>query len=69
MITLPITLGEQKRQFIDMVNFIIAEAPMTYNAIFGQPLFNAFCAIVSTYHVAIKFPTKGKKITMRRNLN
>ena len=32
--------------------------PLTYNAILGHPGLNALRAIVSTYHLLVRFPTK-----------
>ena len=29
----------------------------TYNAILGRPILNSWKAIISTYHIMIKFPT------------
>lgn len=41
-----------------MANFIIMDAPTTYNVIFGRPLLNAFRAVISMYHVVVKYPTE-----------
>ena len=39
-----------------MVDFLLVDQPSTYNAIIGQPNLNTIRAIVSTYHLAMKFP-------------
>ncbi|KAL0367083.1 UNVERIFIED_CONTAM: hypothetical protein Sradi_3598400 [Sesamum radiatum] len=35
------------------------DIPSTYNVILGRPTLNAFRAIISTYHMKIKFPVVG----------
>lgn len=52
-----------------MTNFIIQNAPATYNTIFGWRLLNTFRAVISTYHVIVKFSATGKKIIVKGNLN
>ncbi|KAK4403212.1 Retrovirus-related Pol polyprotein from transposon [Sesamum angolense] len=37
----------------------MVDAPSAYNAILGRPTLNTFQAIISTYHMKIKFPTIG----------
>ena len=39
-----------------MVNFLLVDQPSAYNAIIGQQTLNALQAIISTYHLAMKFP-------------
>ena len=39
-----------------MVDFLLVDLPSAYNAIIGQPTLNALCVVVSTYHLAMKFP-------------
>lgn len=48
MITLPITWGDEKKQFTAM------ETPATNNVIFGRPLLNTFRAVMLTYHLVVK---------------
>lgn len=38
-------------------NFLVLKVPLAYNAIMKRPGLNAFRAIVSTYHLLMKFPT------------
>ena len=40
-----------------MVEFIVVDRPSVYNVILGRPTLNALKAVVSTYHLAMKFPT------------
>ncbi|KAL0414905.1 UNVERIFIED_CONTAM: Retrovirus-related Pol polyprotein from transposon opus [Sesamum radiatum] len=42
-----------------MVRFLVVDTPFAYNVILGRPSLNAFSAVVSTYHLKMKFPTKA----------
>ena len=42
-----------------MVEFIIVDRPSVYNVILGRPTLNESKAVVSIYHLAMKFPTEG----------
>ena len=39
-----------------MVDFLLVDQSSTYNAIIGRPTLNALLTLVSTYHLAMKFP-------------
>ena len=39
------------------MDFLVIKAPSTYNAILDRPGLNALRAVVSTYHLKLKFPT------------
>ena len=39
-----------------MVDFLLVDQPSAYNAIIGWLTLNALRAVVSTYHLAMKFP-------------
>ncbi|XP_058189307.1 uncharacterized protein LOC131306895 [Rhododendron vialii] len=57
-IALPITMGEEKSQITGMIDFIVVDCPSSaYNAILGRTTLNKIGAIISTYHLMIKFPT------------
>ncbi|WVY89245.1 hypothetical protein V8G54_034759 [Vigna mungo] len=56
--------GDQSREI--RVRFLLVEANASYNALLGRPCLNAFGAIVSTPHLAMKFPSgKGEICTVR----
>ena len=39
------------------MDFLVVKAPSAYNAILGRPGLNALQAVVSTYHLKLKFST------------
>ncbi|KAL0453686.1 UNVERIFIED_CONTAM: hypothetical protein Slati_1346700 [Sesamum latifolium] len=57
MISLPLTLGTGPTRRTYMLKFLVVDVPSAYNVILGRPTLNAFEAIISTYHMKIKFPT------------
>ncbi|KAL2227192.1 UNVERIFIED_CONTAM: Retrovirus-related Pol polyprotein from transposon [Sesamum indicum] len=56
-IELPVSIGDEPRRKTLMVKFLVVETPFAYNVILGRPGLNSFRAIVSTYHLRMKFPT------------
>ncbi|KAL0453046.1 UNVERIFIED_CONTAM: hypothetical protein Slati_1282700 [Sesamum latifolium] len=42
-----------------LLKFLVVDVPSAYNVILGRPTLNAFQAVISTYHMKIKFPTPG----------
>ena len=52
-----ITVGEHPRQTTKLLTFLVVDCLFAYNIILGRTALNAFQAITSTYHIAIKFPT------------
>ncbi|GMN65609.1 hypothetical protein TIFTF001_034668 [Ficus carica] len=50
-----------------MVEFIVVDRPSVYNVILGRPTLNAIKEVVSTYHLAMKFPTEGGVGVFRGN--
>ena len=38
-----------------MIDFLLVDQPLAYNAIIGRPTLNALRAIVSMYHLVMKF--------------
>ena len=38
-----------------MVDFLLVDQPLGYNAIIDRPTLNAILVIVSTYHLVMKF--------------
>ncbi|GMN38363.1 hypothetical protein TIFTF001_007585 [Ficus carica] len=58
-INLSVAIGDGPERVTRMVEFIVVDRPSAYNVILGRPTLNAIKAVVSTYHLAMKFPTKG----------
>ncbi|KAL0420909.1 UNVERIFIED_CONTAM: hypothetical protein Slati_3113800 [Sesamum latifolium] len=57
MASLLLTLGAGVAQRTYMLKFLVVDVPSAYNIILGRPTLNAFQAVISTYHMKIKFPT------------
>ncbi|XP_022874132.1 uncharacterized protein LOC111392953 [Olea europaea var. sylvestris] len=57
IVELPLTLGSDNAQVTEITPFQVVNTPMAYNIILGRPLLNKIQAIVSTFHLAMKFPT------------
>ncbi|XP_022883893.1 uncharacterized protein LOC111400738 [Olea europaea var. sylvestris] len=53
----PLTLRTGSTQVTEITLFQVVNTPMAYNIILGRPLLNKIQAIVSTLHLAMKFPT------------
>ncbi|GMN47900.1 hypothetical protein TIFTF001_017086 [Ficus carica] len=56
-VRLLVTIGDGPERVTQMVEFIVVDRPSVYNVILGRPTLNALKAVVSTYHLAMKFPT------------
>ncbi|KAK4397226.1 hypothetical protein Sango_1559200 [Sesamum angolense] len=56
-VTLPLSLGSYPKRSTKMVKFLVVKAPSTYHIILCRPSLNLFCAIASTFHMKLKFPT------------
>ncbi|KAL0292283.1 UNVERIFIED_CONTAM: hypothetical protein Sradi_6995800 [Sesamum radiatum] len=59
MISLPLTMGAGTTQKTRMLKFLVVDMPSAYNVILGRPTLTAFQAVISIYHMKIKFPTPG----------
>lgn len=58
-IRLPITLGSPAVGERNMIDFVVLDLPSTtYNIILRRHALNAFQAMVSTYHLKMKFPVE-----------
>ncbi|KAL0392906.1 UNVERIFIED_CONTAM: hypothetical protein Sradi_2513400 [Sesamum radiatum] len=57
MISLPLETRTPRKTC--MLKFLVLDVSSAYNAILGRPTLNAFQAIISTYHMKIKFPAFG----------
>ncbi|XP_058111240.1 uncharacterized protein LOC131254266 [Magnolia sinica] len=58
-ISLLVIAGEGQHQVTLMVDFLIVNVPSVHNVILGRPSLNAMRAVVSTYHLMMKFSAKG----------
>ncbi|KAL2236255.1 UNVERIFIED_CONTAM: Retrovirus-related Pol polyprotein from transposon opus [Sesamum indicum] len=56
---LPVSMGDEPRRKTLMVKFLVVDTPFAYNVILGRPALNSFRAVVSTYHLKMKFPTNA----------
>ncbi|KAL0449397.1 UNVERIFIED_CONTAM: hypothetical protein Slati_1496100 [Sesamum latifolium] len=59
MISLLLTLGTSPLRKTYLLKFLVVDMPSAYNVIIGRPTLNGFRAIISTYHMKIKFPVVG----------
>ncbi|KAK3024223.1 hypothetical protein RJ639_044692 [Escallonia herrerae] len=59
IIALPVTVGAPPNQAKLMLDFVVVRVPSAYNAILGQTALNQLRAVVSTYHMKMKFPTEN----------
>ncbi|KAL0394742.1 UNVERIFIED_CONTAM: Pro-Pol polyprotein [Sesamum latifolium] len=60
MVSLPLMMGVGVTHKTCMLKFLVVDVPSAYNVILGRPTLNAFQAVISTYHMKIKFPTPGR---------
>ncbi|XP_015964967.1 uncharacterized protein LOC107488709 [Arachis duranensis] len=44
------------------IQYLIVDYPSPYNIILGRPALNVFRAVISTYHLCVKFQAQGGKI-------
>ncbi|KAL0444189.1 UNVERIFIED_CONTAM: hypothetical protein Slati_2141600 [Sesamum latifolium] len=59
MVSLPLTMGRGTARKICLLKFLVVDVPSAYNVILGRPTLNTFQAVISTYHMKIKFSTPG----------
>ncbi|KAL0462009.1 UNVERIFIED_CONTAM: hypothetical protein Slati_0088500 [Sesamum latifolium] len=59
MISLPLTMGAGTTRKTCMLKFLVVDVPSAYNVILGRPTLTAFQAVISIYHMKIKFPNPG----------
>ncbi|KAL0448297.1 UNVERIFIED_CONTAM: hypothetical protein Slati_1386100 [Sesamum latifolium] len=59
LISLPLMLGTGLAQRTCVLKFLVVDVPSAYNVILGRPTLNMFQAIISMYHMKIKFPIPG----------
>ncbi|KAL0411091.1 UNVERIFIED_CONTAM: hypothetical protein Slati_3698800 [Sesamum latifolium] len=58
MISLPLMMGRGTARKTSLLKFLVVDVPSAYNVIF-RPTLNTLQAVISTYHMKIKFPTLG----------
>ncbi|XP_057739852.1 uncharacterized protein LOC130956943 [Arachis stenosperma] len=56
------TLGEQPLTKTQDIQYLVVDCFSPYNLILGRPFLNRFAAIVSTFHLCIKFPVQDNII-------
>ncbi|KAL0428147.1 UNVERIFIED_CONTAM: Pro-Pol polyprotein [Sesamum latifolium] len=60
MISLPLTMGAGTTRKTCMLKFLVVDVPSAYNVILGRLTLTPFQAVISIYHLKIKFPNPGK---------
>lgn len=68
-IQLPVTLGRDLKEAIQMLNFLVIKDSSTYNAILGRTGLHVFKAVGSTYDLKVKSPTKNGICGEKRDQN
>ena len=58
IVTLPVVVGAYLQQITKEVNFFVVDYSSSYNAIIRRPTLNSRKAVMSTYHLSVKFPTE-----------
>nr|XP_025632973.1 uncharacterized protein LOC112727450 [Arachis hypogaea] len=56
------TLGEEPLSKTQDIQYLVVDCFSPYNVILGRPFLNKFAAIVSTYHLCVKFPVQDNRI-------
>ncbi|KAL0313192.1 UNVERIFIED_CONTAM: Transposon Ty3-G Gag-Pol polyprotein [Sesamum radiatum] len=59
MISLPLTMGAGTTGKTCVLKFLVIDVPSAYNAILGRSTLTGFQAVISIYHMKIKFSTTG----------
>ena len=57
VVTLSVVVGDYPQQITKDVTFLVVDCSSAYNAILGRPILNSWKAVISTYHLMIKFLT------------
>lgn len=73
-VSLPVSMGDYPAITTGSVYFLVIDAPSVYNVILGRPSLNRFQAVVSMFHIKIKFPVneligevRGEQLGARRS--
>ncbi|KAK4387626.1 hypothetical protein Sango_2369200 [Sesamum angolense] len=59
MVSLPLTLGTTPLRKTCLLKFLVVDISSAYHIILGRPTLDTFQAVISTYHMKIKFPMIG----------
>ena len=57
IVMLPVVVGAYMQQITKEVNFFVVDYSSSYNIIIRRPTLNSRKAVMSTYHLLVKFPT------------
>jgi hypothetical protein len=63
-VDLKVCFGKKPSAKTILVKFIIVNCPSAYNAIIGRPTLKSLGAIVSTVHLAMKYPGENRAVVM-----
>ena len=66
-ITLSVVVGDYPQHIAKDVTFLVVDYSSAYNTILGRPTLNLWKAVISTYHLMIKFPTDYEVGELRGN--
>ncbi|KAI3443830.1 hypothetical protein Pfo_000495 [Paulownia fortunei] len=55
-VILPVIMGLDPNRKTRMIKFLVTHSFLAYNIILGRPSLNTFQAVVSTFHITLKFP-------------
>jgi hypothetical protein len=58
-VDLKVCFGKKPSAKTIPIRFIVVDCPSVYNAIIGRPTLNSLGAIVSTIHLAMKYPSEN----------
>ena len=56
-VILAVVVGVHPQQVARDVNFLVVDCLSSDNAILGRPTLNSWKAVMSIYHLSVKFPT------------
>ncbi|XP_072060157.1 uncharacterized protein [Arachis hypogaea] len=56
------TIGDHPLSRTIDIQYLIVDCPSPYNIILGRPALNMFRAVISTFHLCVKFQAQGGKI-------
>ncbi|PKA59804.1 hypothetical protein AXF42_Ash011929 [Apostasia shenzhenica] len=62
---LRLSLQDGPRHFLNSIDFLLIDAPSSYNVILGRPPMAQFRMVPLTFHLCIKFPTPLSIATIR----